>query len=117
MWQMIGVLAELERSLINERTRAGAKAAKGRDIKFGARLPLSAPSTRKHTIRKNAHRLGREGLPPSRSWPDPSFWYATAADWLRTQIRRPARSQPLTDRARSGGRRASPERRDQGSTH
>ncbi len=26
MWQMIGVLAELERSLISERTRAGAKA-------------------------------------------------------------------------------------------
>ena len=28
MWQMIGVLAELERSLISERTRAGAIAAK-----------------------------------------------------------------------------------------
>src|SRR5450631_3851720 len=27
MWQMIGVLAELERSLISERTRAGVKAA------------------------------------------------------------------------------------------
>jgi len=26
MWQMIGVLAELERSLISERTRAGVKA-------------------------------------------------------------------------------------------
>jgi len=28
MWRMIGVLAELERSLISERTRAGVKAAK-----------------------------------------------------------------------------------------
>jgi DNA invertase Pin-like site-specific DNA recombinase len=27
MWQMIGVLAELERSLITERSRAGVKAA------------------------------------------------------------------------------------------
>jgi len=27
VWQMIGVLAELERSLISERTRAGVKAA------------------------------------------------------------------------------------------
>jgi len=30
MWQMIGVLAELERSLITERTRAGVKAARRR---------------------------------------------------------------------------------------
>jgi len=30
MWQMIGVLAELERSLISERTRAGVKAAQRR---------------------------------------------------------------------------------------
>ncbi|EQD35299.1 DNA-invertase [mine drainage metagenome] len=29
MWQMIGVLAELERSLITERTRAGVKARSG----------------------------------------------------------------------------------------
>jgi DNA invertase Pin-like site-specific DNA recombinase len=35
MWQMIGVLAELERSLISERTRAGVKAAKHRGVKFG----------------------------------------------------------------------------------
>jgi DNA invertase Pin-like site-specific DNA recombinase len=35
MWQMIGVLAELERSLISERTRAGVKAAKRRGVKFG----------------------------------------------------------------------------------
>ena len=36
MWQMIGVLAELERSLISERTRAGVKAAQRRGVKFGA---------------------------------------------------------------------------------
>jgi DNA invertase Pin-like site-specific DNA recombinase len=30
MWQMIGLLAELERSLISERTHAGVKAAKHR---------------------------------------------------------------------------------------
>jgi len=43
MWQMIGVLAELERSLISERTRAGVKAARGRGVKFGRKPKLSAP--------------------------------------------------------------------------
>lgn len=41
MWQMIGVLAELERSLITERTRAGVKAARRRGVKFGRKLKLS----------------------------------------------------------------------------
>ena len=41
MWQMIGVLAELERSLISERTRAGVKAAKRRGVKFGRKLKLT----------------------------------------------------------------------------
>src|ERR1022692_1254770 len=41
MWQMIGVLAELERSLISERTRAGVKAAKRRGVKFGRKPKLS----------------------------------------------------------------------------
>ena len=35
MWQMIGVLAELESSLISVRTRAGVKTAKSRGVKFG----------------------------------------------------------------------------------
>ena len=43
MWQMIGVLAELERSLITERTRAGVKAAKKRGVKFG-RTPKLSPA-------------------------------------------------------------------------
>jgi DNA invertase Pin-like site-specific DNA recombinase len=41
MWQMIGVLAELERSLISERARAGVMAAKGRGVKFGRKPKLS----------------------------------------------------------------------------
>lgn len=41
MWQMIGVLAELERSLIAERTRAGVKAAQARGVKFGRKRKLT----------------------------------------------------------------------------
>ena len=41
MWQMIGVLAELERSLIAERTRAGVKAAQRRGVKFGRKVKLT----------------------------------------------------------------------------
>ena len=47
MWQMIGVLAELERSLITERTRTGVKAAKERGVKFG-RTPKLSPPQIKH---------------------------------------------------------------------
>jgi DNA invertase Pin-like site-specific DNA recombinase len=46
MWQMIGVLAELERSLITERTRAGVQAAKGRGVKFGRKPKLTAQQKR-----------------------------------------------------------------------
>jgi DNA invertase Pin-like site-specific DNA recombinase len=35
MWQMIGLLAELERSLISERTRAGVNAAQRCRVNFG----------------------------------------------------------------------------------
>src|SRR3984885_15003568 len=41
MWQMIGVLAELEKSLISERTRAGVKDAQRRGVKFGRKPRLS----------------------------------------------------------------------------
>jgi DNA invertase Pin-like site-specific DNA recombinase len=43
MWQMIGVLAELERSLITERTRAGVQAAQTRGVKFGRKRKLTPP--------------------------------------------------------------------------
>src|SRR6202790_3780795 len=42
MGQMIGLMAELERSLIGERTRAGVKAAKRRGVKFGRKAKLKA---------------------------------------------------------------------------
>ena len=50
MWQTIGVLAELERSLISERTRAGVKVAKARGVKFGRKrklTPQQVPHARK----------------------------------------------------------------------
>jgi DNA invertase Pin-like site-specific DNA recombinase len=50
MWQMIGVLAELERSLISERTRAGVKAAMRRGVKFG-RKPKLKPQQIAHACK------------------------------------------------------------------
>jgi DNA invertase Pin-like site-specific DNA recombinase len=41
MWQMVGVLAELERSLIKERTKAGRAAAIKRGVKMGRKFKLS----------------------------------------------------------------------------
>jgi len=43
MWQMVGILAELERSLIQERTKAGRVAAKARGVKMGRKPLLSTP--------------------------------------------------------------------------
>ena len=59
MWQMIGVLAELERSLIGERTRAGAKAAKKRGVKFGRKQTVT-PDRLDH-----ARKLIRDGKTPT----------------------------------------------------
>jgi Enterobacteriaceae phage serine recombinase len=42
MWQMVGVLAELKRSLIQEQTKAGWEAAKRRRVKPG-RKPKPSP--------------------------------------------------------------------------
>jgi DNA invertase Pin-like site-specific DNA recombinase len=42
MWQTIGVLAELERSLISKRTCAVVKAAQRRGVKFGRKVKLTA---------------------------------------------------------------------------
>lgn len=41
MWQMIGMMAEYEHSLIAERTRAGVKAAQRRGVKFGRKRKLT----------------------------------------------------------------------------
>ena len=46
MWQMIGVLAELERSLIAERTRAGVKLAQKRGVRFGRKQKLTPAQLR-----------------------------------------------------------------------
>jgi DNA invertase Pin-like site-specific DNA recombinase len=42
MWQMVGILAELERSLLLERTKAGRAAAVARGVKMGRKPLLSA---------------------------------------------------------------------------
>lgn len=47
MWQLVGVLAELERSMITERTKAGVKEAQKRGVKFG-RKPKLTPAQIKH---------------------------------------------------------------------
>jgi len=47
MWQMVGILAELERSLIQERTTAGRAAAQARGVKMG-RKPLLSPQQVTH---------------------------------------------------------------------
>src|SRR5580658_3133791 len=59
MWQMIGVLAELERSLISERTRAGVKAARKRGVKFG-RKPKLTPERLAH-----ARKIITQGTTPT----------------------------------------------------
>ena len=41
IWQMVGILAELERSLIQERTKAGRTAAVARGVKMGRKPKLS----------------------------------------------------------------------------
>src|SRR6266702_3492460 len=41
MWQMVGILAELERSLIQERTKAGRAAAMARGVRMGRKPKLS----------------------------------------------------------------------------
>ena len=62
MWQMIGLLAELERSHISERTRAGVKAAQRRGVKFGRKRKLT-PQQLDHAralIEKGEH--DRQGI-------------------------------------------------------
>jgi DNA invertase Pin-like site-specific DNA recombinase len=59
MWQMIGILAELERSIIGERTRAGIKAAKRRGVKFGPK-PKLTPEQISHARELVAKGEGRQ---------------------------------------------------------
>lgn len=47
MWHMVGILAELERSLIQERTKAGRAAAQARGVTMG-RQPLLSVSQVAH---------------------------------------------------------------------
>ncbi|MDR3554410.1 MAG: helix-turn-helix domain-containing protein [Syntrophobacteraceae bacterium] len=42
MWQMVGILAELEKSLRQERTKAGRAAAVARGVKMGRKRLLFA---------------------------------------------------------------------------
>jgi len=62
MWQMIGLLAELERSIISERTRAGVKAAQRRGVKFGRKRKLTAQQLdhARELIEKGEH--DRQGI-------------------------------------------------------
>jgi DNA invertase Pin-like site-specific DNA recombinase len=55
MWQMIGVLAELERSLITERTCAGVKSAQRHGVKFERKPKLTPEQV------ENARKLIEEG--------------------------------------------------------
>src|SRR3989475_6944664 len=57
MWQMVGILAELERSLIQERTKAGRAAAKARGIKMGRKklLTLQQVSHMRKLIEQGEH--------------------------------------------------------------
>jgi DNA invertase Pin-like site-specific DNA recombinase len=59
MWQMIGMLAELEHSLIKERTRAGVKDAQKRGVKFGRKVKLT-PDRLAH-----ARKLIQQGTRPT----------------------------------------------------
>lgn len=58
MWQMVGVLAELERSLIDERTKAGRAAAIARGVKMGRKAKLSSEQV------KHARKLIDDGEHP-----------------------------------------------------
>jgi len=59
MWQMVGVLAELERSLIRERTKAGTASAIARGLKMGRKPLLSAQQV------AHAHKLIEQGEHPN----------------------------------------------------
>ena len=57
MWQMVGILAELERSLIQERTKVGRAAAVARGVKMGrkSKLTLQQAEHAKKLIEQGEH--------------------------------------------------------------
>ena len=79
MWQMIGVLAELERSQIRERTQAGIATAKARGVQFGRKKKLKPYQVQQ--IRKRI-RLGRllRTLRKLQYWPKHAL---SGACWLK----------------------------------
>ena len=71
MWQMIGVLAELERSLISEWTRAGVAAALSRGLEFGRKPKLTAQQIDANIRRVLWERQNRRGHTQGASeWPE-----------------------------------------------
>jgi DNA invertase Pin-like site-specific DNA recombinase len=60
MWLMVGILAELERSLIQERTKAGRAAAMARGVRMGRKPLLSAQQA------IHARKLIEQGESPER---------------------------------------------------
>ena len=59
MWQMVGILAELERSLLLERTKAGRVAAQARGVKMGRKPLLTAQQV------AHAQKLREQGESPA----------------------------------------------------
>jgi len=68
MWQMIGIMAEFERSLVSERTRAGVQDAKARGVKFG-RKPALTPEQIKHANELRSRKRDPKTPPANRPHP------------------------------------------------
>ncbi len=82
MWQMVGILAELERSLIQERTKAGRAAAQARGVKMG-RKPKLSPQQVVHACKlleqgESPHTV--HGLSASHAVPSTGLWRLTVND-------------------------------------
>ena len=73
MWQMIGVLVELERTLISRRTRAGVKDAQRRGVKFGCTRKLTPPQIEPARKADRARRRTDARLPKASRSTAPPF--------------------------------------------
>ncbi len=80
MWQMIGVLAELERALISERTGAGVNDAKRRGVEFGRKVKLT-PDNLTH-----ARKLIDQGRTPTEAAKIEGVGRATLCGALQQQM-------------------------------